>query len=196
MVQLGELSSANVYSDGVRLHQVLLNLLGNAVKFTPAGGRVEFSLQEEASPKGSDYVRLSFRVQDNGIGMTEDFVQHIFESFAREDNRRVQKIEGTGLGMAITKYIIDAMEGQISVESKPNEGTQFQIVLDVERGSDCTAKAAPAAKQEVRVEGLRVLLAEDNELNREIAVALLSRKGIIVEEAENCLLYTSPSPRD
>ena len=84
-----------------------------------------------------------------------------------------------------TKYIIDAMEGQISVESKPNEGTQFQIVLDVERGSDCTAKAAPAAKQEVRVEGLRVLLAEDNELNREIAVALLSRKGIIVEEAEN-----------
>lgn len=185
VVQLGELSSANVYSDGVRLHQVLLNLLGNAVKFTPAGGRVEFSLQEEASPKGSDYVRLSFRVQDNGIGMTEDFVQHIFESFAREDNRRVQKIEGTGLGMAITKYIIDAMEGQISVESKPNEGTQFQIVLDVERGSDCTAKAAPAAKQEVRVEGLRVLLAEDNELNREIAVALLSRKGIIVEESEN-----------
>ena len=79
-------------SDGVRLHQVLLNLLGNAVKFTPVGGRVEFSLKEEASPKGKDFVRLHFGVKDNGIGMTEDFVQHIFESFAREDSRRVQKI--------------------------------------------------------------------------------------------------------
>lgn len=188
VLDVSELDCAGVYSDGVRLHQVLLNLLGNAVKFTPIGGRVEFSLHEEASPKGKDYVRLHFGVKDNGIGMTEDFVAHIFESFAREDNRRVQKIEGTGLGMAITKYIIDAMEGSITVWSKPNVGTQFNILLDVERGPQCcaTQKLKPRkAKGEVHLEGLRVLLAEDNELNREIAIALLERKGIIVDAAEN-----------
>lgn len=185
VLDVGELGCTAVMSDGVRLHQVLLNLLGNAVKFTPVGGRVEFSLKEEASPKGKDFVRLHFGVKDNGIGMTEDFVQHIFESFAREDSRRVQKIEGTGLGMAITKYIIDAMEGSISVQSQPNVGTEFNIVLDVEHGSACTKKKEANPKRKVSLAGLRVLLAEDNELNREIAVALLTRKGLIVDEAEN-----------
>ena len=185
VLDVGELGCVAVMSDGVRLHQVLLNLLGNAVKFTPVGGRVEFSLKEEASPKGKDFVRLHFGVKDNGIGMTEDFVQHIFESFAREDSRRVQKIEGTGLGMAITKYIIDSMEGRISVQSQPNVGTEFNIVLDVERGSVCSKQKETTPKREVSLSGLRVLLAEDNELNREIAVALLTRKGLIVDEAEN-----------
>ena len=128
---------------------------------------------------------MRFGVKDNGIGMTDEFVQHIFESFAREDNRRVQKIEGTGLGMAITKYIIDAMHGTISVHSKPNQGTEFIIVLDVERGHRCGESYAPQKKSEVHLEGLRVLLAEDNELNREIAVALLERKGLEVDAAEN-----------
>ena len=185
VLNVDKLNCAGIYSDGVRLHQVLLNLLGNAVKFTPEGGRVEFSLREEASPKGDNMVRLHFGVKDNGIGMTEDFVKHIFESFAREDTRRVQKIEGTGLGMAITKYIIDAMDGSITVCSEPNRGTEFKIVLDVERGYRCAEKKAPVAKPEVHLEGLRVLLAEDNELNREIAVALLKRKGILVDAAEN-----------
>ena len=184
-LNIGKLDCAGVYSDGVRLHQVLLNLLGNAVKFTPVGGRVEFGLSEEPSPKGEDRVRLHFVVKDNGIGMTKDFVQHIFESFAREDNRRVQKIEGTGLGMAITKYIIDAMGGSIEVKSEPNVGTEFHIVVDVERGHCCLEKKAATQKRELHLEGLRVLLAEDNELNREIAVALLNRKGIIVDTAEN-----------
>lgn len=189
VLDIGHLDCINVLSDGVRLQQVLLNLLGNAVKFTPVGGRVEFSLQQKPSPKGENMVRLYFGVQDNGIGMTQDFVQHIFESFAREDNRRVQKIEGTGLGMAITKYIVDAMGGTIIVSSKPNEGTDFRIVLDVERGEACSEPKAIAAKsapkREANVAGLRVLLAEDNELNREIAIALLERKGISVEAAEN-----------
>ncbi|MGM9520636.1 MAG: hybrid sensor histidine kinase/response regulator, partial [Phascolarctobacterium sp.] len=189
VLDIGHLDCINVLSDGVRLQQVLLNLLGNAVKFTPVGGRVEFSLHQKPSPKGESMVRLYFGVQDNGIGMTQDFVQHIFESFAREDNRRVQKIEGTGLGMAITKYIVDAMGGTIIVSSKPNEGTDFRIVLDVERGEACTEPKAiatkSAPKREANVAGLRVLLAEDNELNREIAIALLERKGIRVEAAEN-----------
>ncbi|MGM9569115.1 MAG: ATP-binding protein [Phascolarctobacterium sp.] len=188
VLDIGRLECATVLSDGVRLQQVLLNLLGNAVKFTPTGGRVEFSLHQKPSPKGASMVRLYFGVRDNGIGMTPDFVKHIFESFAREDNRRVQKIEGTGLGMAITKYIVDAMGGTIVVHSKPNEGTDFQIVLDVERGKTCgqhKEAAADAAKHEVNVAGLRVLLAEDNELNQEIAKALLERQGISVETADN-----------
>ena len=185
LLDVGELSHHGIYSDGVRLHQVLLNLLGNAVKFTPSGGKIEFSLQEEESPKGAGFVRLHFGVKDNGIGMTEDFVQHIFESFAREDTRRVQKIEGTGLGMAITKYIIDAMGGSITVQSKPNEGTEFNIVLDAERTRGCSKQKAAAPKRDINLAGRRVLLAEDNELNREIAVTLLERKGLIVEAVEN-----------
>lgn len=185
MLNIGKLDCAGVYSDGVRLNQVLLNLLGNAVKFTPVGGRVEFGLSEKPSLKGEDRVQLHFVVKDNGIGMTKDFVQHIFESFAREDNRRVQKIEGTGLGMAITKYIIDAMDGTIEVKSESNVGTEFHIIVDVERGHCCMEKKAVTQKRELHLEGLRVLLAEDNELNREIAVALLTRKGLIVDEAEN-----------
>ena len=185
VLEVGELSCEGIISDGVRLHQVLLNLLGNAVKFTPEGGRVEFALKEEPSAKGANMVRLHFRVKDNGIGMTEDFVKHIFESFAREDNRRVQKIEGTGLGMAITKYIIDAMQGSIVVSSQPNVGTEFHIIVDVEKGSSCAKQKAVVQKRELHLEGLRLLLAEDNELNREIAVTLLKRKGIIVDEAED-----------
>ena len=185
VLDVGELSCEGIISDGVRLHQVLLNLLGNAVKFTPEGGRVEFTLKEEASAKGTNMVRLHFRVKDNGIGMTEDFVKHIFESFAREDNRRVQKIEVTGLGMAITKYIIDAMQGSIVVSSQPNVGTEFHIIVDVEKGSSCAKEKAVVQKRELHLEGLRLLLAEDNELNREIAVTLLKRKGIIVDEAED-----------
>ena len=185
VLEVDELSCEGIISDGVRLHQVLLNLLGNAVKFTPEGGRVEFALKEEPSAKGANMVRLHFRVKDNGIGMTEDFVKHIFESFAREDNRRVQKIEGTGLGMAITKYIIDAMQGSIVVSSQPNVGTEFHIIVDVEKGSSCAKQKAVVQKRELHLEGLRLLLAEDNELNREIAVTLLKRKGIIVDEAED-----------
>ncbi len=102
------ISSENVRCDSVRLNQVLLNLLSNAVKFTPDGGNIEVSLHEELSPKGDDYVRILVRVKDDGIGMSDEFQTHLFDSFSREDNKRVQKTEGTGLGMAITKYIVDA----------------------------------------------------------------------------------------
>ncbi|HIT65158.1 MAG TPA: response regulator [Candidatus Ventrimonas merdavium] len=123
----------DVYCDGVRLSQVLLNLLSNAMKFTPDGGRIDVTLSEEPSPKGENYVRTHFWVQDTGIGMTEEFQSKIFESFVREDSKRVHKIEGSGLGMAITKYIVDAMEGEITVESQLDQGTTFHVVLDLKR---------------------------------------------------------------
>ncbi len=131
-----DITSENVICDTVRLNQVLLNLLSNAIKFTPEGGAIEVSLHEKESPKGSNYVRLLLRVKDTGIGMSEEFQAHIFDSFTREDNKRVQKTEGTGLGMAITKYIVDAMGGEIQVSSTQGVGTEFNVTLDFERTNE------------------------------------------------------------
>lgn len=131
-----DITSENVLCDSVRLNQVLLNLLSNAIKFTPEGGAIEVTLHEKASPKGDDYVRILLRVKDTGIGMTEEFQTHIFDSFTREDSKRVQKTEGTGLGMAITKYIVDAMGGEIEVNSTHGVGTEFNVTLDFERTTD------------------------------------------------------------
>lgn len=131
-----DITSENVLCDSVRLNQVLLNLLSNAIKFTPEGGAIEVTLHEKESPKGDDYVRILLRVKDTGIGMTEEFQTHIFDSFTREDSKRVQKTEGTGLGMAITKYIVDAMGGEIEVNSTHGVGTEFNVTLDFERTTD------------------------------------------------------------
>lgn len=122
-----------VYCDGVRLNQVLLNLLSNAIKFTPDGGSIKVTLREEGSPIDDKYVRIHIYVTDNGIGMSPEFQEKIFESFEREDNKRVRRIQGTGLGMAITKHIIDAMKGTIEVTSQINHGTEFHITLDMEK---------------------------------------------------------------
>ncbi len=137
-VSIYNITSENVHCDSVRLNQIMLNLLSNAMKFTPEGGTIEVILHEEASPKGEDYARLRIHVKDSGIGMSQEFQSHIFESFSREDSKRVHRIEGTGLGMAITKYIVDAMEGQISVSSQQGVGTEFQVILDLERDEEMT----------------------------------------------------------
>lgn len=131
-----DITSENVLCDSVRFNQILLNLLSNAIKFTPEGGAIELSLHEKPSEKGDDYVKILLRVKDNGIGMTQEFLEHIFDSFTREDNKRVRKTEGTGLGMTITKYIVDAMSGTIDIKSEPGKGTEFNIALDFERSGD------------------------------------------------------------
>lgn len=128
-----DIAVENVYCDSVRLNQILINLLSNAIKFTPQGGLIHVSLNEEDSPAGEDYVRVHFRVKDSGIGMAPEFVDKIFETFTREDNKRVHKTEGTGLGMAITKYIVDAMGGSIEVESQVGKGSEFHVILDLEK---------------------------------------------------------------
>ncbi len=178
------LGSEYVLCDGVRLNQILLNLLGNAVKFTPDGGEIVLSCREEASPRGENFVRVHFRVKDTGIGMTEEFQSKVFEAFAREDDRRVRQIEGSGLGMAITKYIVDAMQGSIDMTSAPGIGTEFHIALDLERAAEELHESAQT-EELPDFGGKRVLLAEDNELNREIAEELLSEVGFSVESAEN-----------
>ncbi len=132
-VHIQNITVENVCCDSVRLNQVLLNFLSNAVKFTPEGGCIEVSLYEETSPKGDGYVRVHLRVKDNGIGMSPEFREKIFESFSREDSARVRKTQGTGLGMAITKYIVDAMGGTIEVSSEQGLGSEFHVTLDMEQ---------------------------------------------------------------
>ncbi len=163
----------NVYCDSVRLNQVILNIVGNAVKFTPEEGAIQLALYEEDSPLGPLYVRVHIRIKDNGIGMSPEFREKIFESFMREDNARVQKTEGSGLGMAITKYIVDAMKGTIGVESEPGQGSEFHVTLDLEK--------APESEEEMRLPAWNALVADDDRLLCESAAAALGSLGVQAE---------------
>ena len=167
------ISSENVRCDSVRLNQILLNLLSNAIKFTPEGGSIEVSLHEEESPKGDDFVRILVRVKDDGIGMSEEFQAHIFDSFSREDTKRVQKTEGTGLGMAITKYIVDAMNGDIQVESSQGKGTEFYVTLDFERAEE--------REETMILPDITMLVVDDDQQLCESTVASLNSIGIEAE---------------
>ncbi len=131
-IYIDDIRHENVCTDRVRLSQILLNILGNSIKFTSQNGRIRMILSEEPSPKGSAYIRSCLHIQDNGIGMSPEFRSKIFEAFAREDNARVDKNAGAGMGMTITKYIVDAMGGRIEVESEPGRGSDFYITLDME----------------------------------------------------------------
>ncbi len=166
-----------IISDSVRMSQILLNLLGNAVKFTPDGGRIILTCREESSPKGENFARVRLSVKDTGIGMTEEFRGKIFDAFAREDTGRVQKTEGTGLGMAITKYIVDAMHGTIDVESQLNVGSEFTVCLDLE-------KAAPDVP-ETDLNGKEILVADGDGLFIESLMSTLSAAGCIATPASD-----------
>lgn len=166
-VHTDNITAEYVYCDGVRLNQVLLNLLSNAVKYTPEGGSILLALAEEESPKGEGYVRLCLKVKDNGIGMSPEFVKRVYDSYSRADNARVHKTEGAGLGMAITKYIIDAMGGTIEVESELDKGTEFRVTLDLEK--------AEVTEMEMKLPPWRMLVVDDDEtLCRTTASALES----------------------
>ncbi|MCI8414051.1 MAG: response regulator [Ruminiclostridium sp.] len=131
-----EILSEHVRCDSVRLNQVLINLLGNAVKFTPEQGTIQVILYQEKLPEKPSHIRTHFLVSDTGIGMSKEYQREIFDSFSREDNTRVRKTEGSGLGMAITKYIVDAMDGTISVRSEQGKGSEFHVVLDLEKAEE------------------------------------------------------------
>lgn len=149
-VFIHKIQTENIYADSVRLNQVLINLLSNAMKFTPEGGDITVTVEQEDSPRGETYVRTHFWVKDTGIGMTKEFQEKIFESFVREDSARVRKTEGTGLGMAITKYIVDKSGGSIALKSEPDKGTEFHVIFDFERG-ESSAEEMVLPKWEVLV---------------------------------------------
>ena len=131
-----------IYSDSVRLNQVLLNLLSNAVKFTPEEGRIDIHVAQEPSPKGEEYIRTSFVVADTGIGMTEEFQHKIWDTFTREQTEQVNHIVGTGLGMAITRSIVDLMGGTIDLKSEKGKGSSFTITLDLKKAEEASDEAS------------------------------------------------------
>ena len=184
-----DVKDEDVYCDKTRLNQVLLNLLSNAVKFTPAGGTVSVRLKQfPGTVKDSGLYEI--RVKDNGIGMSKEFVKKIFSPFERERTSTVSRTQGTGLGMAITKNIVDMMGGTIDVQTEQGKGTEFIVCLPfrIQSEKHHTEKIAedtilPAAGSDFR--GKRILLVEDNELNSEIAVELLNAYGFVVDTAEN-----------
>ncbi len=166
-----------VHCDSVRLNQVLINLLSNALKFTPEGGIIKVFLTQEESPVGENYVRCHFCVKDNGIGMTKEFQEKIFDTFTREEKAQINKIEGTGLGMAITKAIVQAMNGTIDLKSAPGEGSEFHITLDLEK--------ADTMEADMVLPSWRVLVVDNNEDLCLSAVSSLKEIGIEADWATN-----------
>ena len=173
----GEIAHERFYGDALRLNQILINLLSNAIKFTPEGGGVELSVEELPSRKRAGWVRYRFTVRDTGVGMSEEFLAHLFEPFARSHS--ATHVEGTGLGLSICKGLIDLMEGGLSVESRPHEGTTFRVELEYEPAPDETGAAEEGAApgQAQSLAGRRFLIAEDNEINAEILCELLQMFG-------------------
>ena len=151
-----DIEDEDIITDPLRLNQILLNILSNAIKFTPTGGMISIRIaQKNGAPKGC--VCYEFRIKDNGIGMSEEFQKHIFEEFSREESSTVSGIQGTGLGMSITKNIVDLMGGTIALTSEPGNGSEFIVTLCFTRSGQ---KAEP--KQLPQLEGLRALVADDD----------------------------------
>lgn len=171
-VHIDKIIAEDVYCDSVRLNQVLLNLLSNAIKYTQEGGTIELSMYQEdiSDEKSSSLVRTHVFVKDNGIGMTKEFLEHIFDSYSRADSKRVQKTQGTGLGMTITKYIVDAMGGKLTVESAPEQGTEFHLMLDLEKATEQEAN--------MYLPPWKMLVVDDDETLCRTAVDSLESIGI------------------
>lgn len=174
-VQVHTLSHCTVIADGVRLRQILLNFLSNAVKYTERHGLIRLELEElPCDMKG--YAKFHFSVTDNGCGMSQEFVSHIFEPFVRNEASVTNKVQGTGLGMAITKKIVDLMNGEIFVNSELGKGTCFEVILTMPIASkEQIDDKNPQEKS--ALQGMRFLCAEDNELNAEILEAMLDMYG-------------------
>ena len=174
------LQHENVLADPNRLNRVLMNILSNAVKYTPTGGHIRFEVDE--LPRNEHYARYRFVVQDDGIGMSEAYQKTLFDPFTREERSGTNKVQGTGLGMAITKNIVDLMGGSINVESTTGKGTRFEVVLefpvDAEADTVPEAQVIPEEEEETSpLSGMKFLCAEDNAINAEILEMLLEANG-------------------
>ena len=192
-----------VNGDQVHLMQIFSNLLSNAVKYTQEGGEIQFFV-EECETKSSVYAKYRFLVSDNGMGMSADFKDTIFDAFTRAESSLTNKIQGTGLGMAITKNLVEAMGGSIDVDSELGQGSCFEVLLDLKIAEDRTAALAAQEETDEQdgniLQGMRFLCAEDNELNAEILTELLKIEGaecIICENGEEILkAFEQSAPGD
>ena len=186
-IKFMDIKHENVYCDATRLRQIYLNIISNAVKYTPNGGEIKLIIKEiECDKEG--YARFQTVVSDTGIGMSKEFLPHIFEEFSREKTTTESRVVGTGLGMPIVKTLVTLMHGTIEVESEQGVGTKFTVTLDhrIARKEEIKVEEEEIKDKDiVSYKGKRILLAEDNELNTEIAVTILEEAGFIVEHAEN-----------
>ena len=179
-----------VICDKTKVREILLNIISNAIKYTPEGGHIAVSISETPCEQAGT-GRYTFRVQDDGIGMSEDYLPHIFEEFSREHTSTESKVIGTGLGLPIVKALVDRMHGTIDVQSKIGCGTTMTVTLPLPLASEEQVRAYQQPVEEqlpADLKGRRILLAEDNDLNAEIAMTLLQENGLEVERAADGLL--------
>ena len=185
-IHLTETENTRIYCDRMRLCEILLNVVENSLKYTNPGGRIDVDIvQKRGAAPG--FVNYEFCVQDNGIGMSSEFLSHVFDLFEREKNTTISGIGGTGLGLALTKSLVEMMNGKIEVESEPGQGTKVQIFLTfrVEKKGDVPCQENVEKQRGSEPHTGRILLVEDNELNREIAETILEDAGFETESAEN-----------
>jgi CheY-like chemotaxis protein len=182
VTDLGGVQHTSLVGDALHLKQIFVNILGNSVKFTREGGRIVFRISEISCD--GEAVMFCFVFEDNGVGMSEEFLPTLFEEFSQDIEQSRTNYKGTGLGMAITKQYVEMLRGTIQVESKLDVGTRFVIEMPI--SIDHTRESTTTQLQGGPVlTGRQILLAEDNELNAEIAVEMLEEEGAIVTVAEN-----------
>ena len=181
-----QISYPYVYMDVPHLSEVCLNIISNAIKYTNTGGTITCNVRQESCEK-EDWCNMSITITDNGIGMSEEFQKRIFETFERERNSTSSHIEGSGIGMGITKKLVELMDGTIEVKSKQGEGSTFIVTIPCRKASkeDALVKKNNNPRNEKCLKGVRILLVEDNEINTEIATELLTEEGCIVETAND-----------
>ena len=181
-IEKQDIQHAYVMTDKLRLNQILLNLLSNSIKYTPEGGNITIRLTEKPC-QSINSVIYEFSIKDDGIGMSQEFMRHIFDAFSRERTVSVNGIQGTGLGMAITKNIVDMMGGTIKVNSEEGRGSTFTVTLKFPLADESVQYVPQSNTEQCDYSNKRILLVEDNELNREIAMALLEETGITIDVA-------------
>ncbi len=189
--EIGDIANPYVYLDELHANEVLINLTSNAIKYTPEGGKVRFRVNQ-ISPVTDGMTAFRFEIEDNGIGMSEEFQEHLFEAFSREKTSTVSKQQGVGLGLSIVKNIVELAGGTISVKSKQNEGSIFTVEMPMRVMDEDTIKKyiednkpVDISKKEFTLAEKKVLLVEDNEMNREIATEILEEAGLVVDTAED-----------
>ncbi|MBQ1291757.1 MAG: response regulator, partial [Lachnospiraceae bacterium] len=168
--------------DELRIEQILINIISNAIKYTPEGRTVDL-LVEETGPGRPGFNRYRFVIRDTGIGISEEYLPHIFDSFTREQNTTINRIQGTGLGLAITARAVEMMGGTINVESRVGEGSTFTVELELEESEKSAGAEQEAPDPAQILGGRRILLVEDNDINAEIAQMILSQFGVVCERA-------------
>lgn len=181
-----QVANPYVYIDISHLSEIVLNVISNAIKYTGQNGKIDCCLTQKPH-EDADWCYMEISIADNGIGMSEEFQAHIFESFSREHSSTISGIEGTGLGMGIVKNLVDLMHGTIEIQSSPGKGSTFTICIPCRTAlkEEAEPRKSSSDRPQKTLAGKRILLAEDNDLNAEIAIELLSEEGLLVDRVSN-----------